>query len=137
MNKPKTQNPNHKLFINGCFLMLFFTPLIVMLTIATVIGAFDALVLVLSQGNLRLIEYVGVGVLISFCVVYCWISWRMIRRFRLLLQHRHHLSLENQRVADMIDTSAAATRLSEQPITTAAHHGAERHEHPSRDSQPE
>lgn len=132
MAKTKEQSIKREL-ITGGTLMTLSLPLVLFV----LFGMFMSIIIgaaFLSGSATREVGLSMLAVYGSLMLIFGWLFWRISKRVRLLFHRRTLLQQENERVADMIDTSAE-TRLSDQPIMTAAHHAAERHEHPSRDSQ--
>lgn len=109
MAKTKEQSIKRELIAGGT-LMTLSMPLVLFV----LFGVFMSIIIgaaFLSGDATREFGLSMLAVYGSLMLIFGWLFWRIGKRVRLLFHRRTLLQQENERVADMLDTSAAATRL--------------------------
>lgn len=118
--KKKKRSINRELFVGGgaIFLML---PLITL----AVIGAFSGFLLsfaLLSFSEVTAITALTISLTYGFfTLVFGVIFWRVMQRIRLLFQRKHDLKVEQNRVAEFVDTASAEHRLKAHNLESDIH----------------
>ncbi len=117
-SKKKKQNINHELRFGGCAVLVM-SPLIFFAFIMSIAGMFSFILSVIgetspytSATDLRLRAILGI-----IAIIYIVIGIKFRARLQELWKARTYLKTEQERVANLIDTSSAEHRLKEHHLS--------------------
>jgi hypothetical protein len=115
--KKKKQNINHELRLGGCA-VLFMSPLIFIAFGMSIIGFLSLIISLIGASSPT---YNGTDMWLKVMLglttaIYLTVGVKFIQRFRELYRMRYILKTEQERVAHMIDTSSAESRLKDHDL---------------------
>jgi|GEM_PF-1874850 len=119
--KKKKRNINRELRVGGC-IAIFTSPLIVLAFVLGIYGFLIALERFISNSSLNYTPPVSLSMMVGFgvlCLILMGTGYKFIQRFRALIQVQQHLKTEQERVAQLVDTSSAVDRLKDRDLSHA------------------
>jgi len=122
IGKKKKQNINRELIV-GTGALALILPMMLTAVTFSIVGVAMGILLLLWSDDTSTTEALHMMLVYGSSLLVFAVGIRLfIRRYRLLLNRRQALQNENERVAELLDTTSAEQRLSEQLLPDAPLH---------------